>query len=359
MESETEGRAEPAAATATESEQMRAAREAAGLPLTEVAARTRVPLRHLEALERGDFAALPGITYCAGFARAYARAVGLDEKALVAKVREEIDHSGDFAVADTYQMEEPADPARVPPRILAWVVAIAGVLMVSGYGIWRMQINTPPGQEIVADVPATAQIGAVGPKPVQAPVSTGPVVLTAVEDVWLRIYDADGKSILQKTLVKGESFTVPATANNPMIVTGRSDALAVTVGGRAIPPLGTGERTISDVPISAAALLARVTGQTPTANVQQAPVAPAAVQPASAPQVALQPPVARSPAAPSSVGPVQNSRPQQAPRPTQSTEALKSTTPAKAVPAKKPEARSAPAAPISAEPPAASNTAGE
>ncbi|MET0137909.1 MAG: helix-turn-helix transcriptional regulator, partial [Sphingobium sp.] len=75
MNSETDGQAHGVVATGSASAQMRAAREAAGLQLTEVAARTRVPLRHLEALERGDFAALPGITYCAGFTRAYARAV--------------------------------------------------------------------------------------------------------------------------------------------------------------------------------------------------------------------------------------------------------------------------------------------
>ncbi len=47
------------------------------------------------------------------------------------------------------------------------------------------------------------------------------------------------------------------TARDPMILTGRPDALSVTVGGQAIPPLGSPEKTISDVPVSASALLAR------------------------------------------------------------------------------------------------------
>ncbi|MET0361218.1 MAG: RodZ domain-containing protein [Sphingobium sp.] len=284
MNSETDGQAHGVVATGSASAQMRAAREAAGLQLTEVAARTRVPLRHLEALERGDFAALPGITYCAGFTRAYARAVGLDEKALVAQVREEIDAAGDFAAVDAYQIDEPTDPARVPPRRLAWVAGIAGLLMVSGYGLWRMQINTPPGEDVVADAPVAPSSPAL-PRTVQAPVLNAPVVLTAVEDVWLRIYDADGKSLLQKTLVKGESYTVPVDANHPMILTGRPDALAVTVGGRAIPPLGTAERTISDVPIDGDALLGRGTASSaPTAAVGAAgAIGPATTQaPASA-----------------------------------------------------------------------------
>jgi hypothetical protein len=283
-------------------------------------------------LERGDFAALPGITYCAGFTRAYARAVGLDEKALVAKVREEIDEAGDFAAADAYRMDEPADPARVPPRSLAWVAAILGVLMVSGYGIWRMQINTPPGEEAAAVAPTAAKPGALPARPVAPPVLTGPVVLTAVDDVWLRIYDADGVSILQKTLAKGESFTVPATAKNPMILTGRPDALSVTVGGRAIPPLGTAEHTISDVPISAEALLARgTTGQQP----ETPPVT-------TAPTTGQQAPTTRTPA-------VQPARPTEGPpRPASNAGSQRSTT------APKPAARTAPVTPAPAASPSPS-----
>ncbi|HEX7855753.1 MAG TPA: RodZ domain-containing protein [Sphingobium sp.] len=275
MESETDGQVQPVAAAA--SAQMLAAREAAGLSLADVASRTRVPLRHLEALERGDYAALPGITYCAGFARAYARAVGLDEKALVAKVREEVDQTGDFT--EQYQVYEPADPARVPPRFLAWFAAIVAILLAGGYGLWRMQINTPPVESVATvETPEAARPGPQRAAPVQQPAPSGPVVLTAVEDVWLRIYDADGKTILQKTLPKGESFTVPADANNPMILTGRADALAVTVGGRPVPPLGTAERTISDVPISAQALMARGTAGAANAASPAVPVAADAPQ---------------------------------------------------------------------------------
>jgi cytoskeleton protein RodZ len=68
-------------------ELMRRARESKGLSLEDVATQTRVPTRHLVALEAGDYQALPGTTYCAGFARAFARAVDLDETMLVAKVR--------------------------------------------------------------------------------------------------------------------------------------------------------------------------------------------------------------------------------------------------------------------------------
>lgn len=248
----------------TSGEDMRAAREAAGLSLEELAQRTRVPQRHLLALEEGRFSALPGITYCAGFSRAYARAVGLDETALVAKVRAEIEEQGGHIGQDRYVPEEPVSSNSVPPRYLALTTAVLALLIAGGYAIWRMQLNTHPTDQEIAEAAqietrvTTPGAGAARPPAaVSAPQPVGPVVLTAVDEVWLRIYDADGKRLLEKAMAKGESYTVPADAKNPMILTGRPDALAVTVGGQAVPPLGTAERTISDVPISGPALLAR------------------------------------------------------------------------------------------------------
>jgi hypothetical protein len=48
-----------------------------------------------------------------------------------------------------------------------------------------------------------------------------------------------------------------------MLWTGRPDALAITVGGRPVPKLAEEERVMKDVPVTAAALLAR--GQPPPA----------------------------------------------------------------------------------------------
>lgn len=282
METDTgEQLQEPVMATGDAPGQMRAAREKAGLSLADVASRTRVPLRHLEALERGDYGALPGITYCAGFARAFARAVNMDEVALVSQIRREIEEQGEFASAQ-YQIEEPVDPARIPPRTLAWVAAVIALVIVGGYGLWRMQLNAPPSEEVI--VARAPQPPAKAPPAVQPPVSAAPqpVVLTATDDLWLRIYDRDNKALLEGMMKRGDSFAVPANANSPMILTGRADALAVTVGGRPVPPLGTAEKTIVDFPISAQALLARgapSSAAAPAASVAPGPAATRQPQP--------------------------------------------------------------------------------
>jgi len=263
-------------------EQMRRAREDAGLTLEEVAARTRVPMRHLAALEAGDYQALPGTTYAAGFSRAFARVVGIEEAQLVAKVRAEIDEQGGVGQGP-YEIEEPVDPSSVPPRRLAWAVAILVLLIAGGYAIWRMQLNTPPTDEQLAAEQRTETriadpVTRVRPPELAAQAPSGPVVMTAVNEVWLRLYEPDGQRLFEGTLAAGKSVTVPETARNPMILTGRPDALAVTVGGQAIPPLGTAERTISDVPVNATALLGRKPAATghddaPAAGPGEAPAA--------------------------------------------------------------------------------------
>ncbi|KQN04560.1 XRE family transcriptional regulator [Sphingobium sp. Leaf26] len=275
-EAETEAGAigVPEAQPSTPGAKLRAAREAQGLSIQDVATRTRIAQRQLEAVERDDYAALPGIPYAVGFARAYARAVDLDEVAIAAEVRHGV-HNSDIG-ANRYEAFEPVDPARVPPRRLAWVVLAIVVVLIAGYTVWRTQLMTPPTtEEIAQDKQEATGARPAGAAPAAPVVQT--VVFTAVDDVWLRIVDEAGERLKDGTLKKGESFTLPADAKGPTILTGRPQALNVTVGGKPIPPLGAPDRTISDVPVSAAALLARA-AETPAA-----PAAAPATIPARAP----------------------------------------------------------------------------
>ena len=56
---------------------MKRAREARGMSLREIAARTKISASALEALERNDIARLPGGIFGRGFVRAYAGEVGI------------------------------------------------------------------------------------------------------------------------------------------------------------------------------------------------------------------------------------------------------------------------------------------
>ncbi|WP_340264484.1 helix-turn-helix domain-containing protein [Sphingobium mellinum] len=293
---------------------LRAAREAQGLSIQDVATRTRIAQRQLEAIERDDYDALPGIPYAVGFARAYARAVDVDEVAIAADVRHAVHHSQ--LGTNRYEAFEPADPARVPSRLLAWTAAAIVIILVAAFTVWRTQLLTPPtGEEIAAREeakPAAAVAPrATGARPAAAAVAQA-VVFTANDDVWLRIYDEAGERLKDGLMKKGESFALPATARNPMILTGRPQALTVTVGGKPVPPLGAPDRTIADVPVSAEALLARAAPATAPSAPAAAPTRPARAAPQPAPQPApgaLSPPAAATPAPAASPAPASTTAP--------------------------------------------------
>ncbi len=237
---------------------MRRAREASGLELKQLADSTKIPERHLKAIEAGEYATLPARTYATGFARSYARQLGLDEESIIAAVRAELAAVEPEPQRRTVQTFEPGDPSRLPSSALVWVAGllalaatIAAVVLLRGGDAADALPSLLPSE--TASVPvATASA--------LAPAVTGTVVFTALApDVWVKFYDAGGTQLLQKQLAQGESYSVPPAPAEVLVWTARPEALAITIGGTSVPKLSDVQRTMKDVPVTAAALLARGT----------------------------------------------------------------------------------------------------
>ena len=110
--------------------QLRAAREKRGLTLQQVAAETRISLRHLEVIEAGDFEKMPSRTYAVGFAKSFAKVVGLDQTDVADMVRAEMQLEP--LAATVRSSFDPGDPARAPSRRLVWFSLFAVVLLLIG-----------------------------------------------------------------------------------------------------------------------------------------------------------------------------------------------------------------------------------
>ncbi|QQV76602.1 helix-turn-helix domain-containing protein [Sphingomonas aliaeris] len=262
----------------TAGERLREAREAQGLSLAEVAARTRVPVRHLEAIETDSFATMPSVTYAVGFAKAYARAVGLNEVEIAREVRGQ----DKIGVRRTeYEQYEIDEPSRTPSLGLAVVAGIVVAALLIAVGLWYGTNlfngeSSPPAAAIDnAEIMPAPTPSSAAPATTAAVPTSGQVVLTATDEVWMRVYDAANKTLFLGTLKPGEKFDVPSDANGPMINVGRPDKLQVTLNGSVLPPLGTGRVAIKDVPIGAAALGARANGAPAAAATAPAATAPA------------------------------------------------------------------------------------
>jgi cytoskeleton protein RodZ len=247
-------------------EQLRRAREAKGLSLDDVASRTRIPIRHLQNIEREDWDALPAATYAVGFTRNYANAVGLDGATLARELRERIGGPSHRAAAPEYYAQ--ADPARVPPKSLVFG-AIFVAILVAAYLLWRSTLDGGPGAVPQLDIPveqAPAPAPAQPAAPTPQAAAGQPVTLVATGETWLRITEGpDGPTIFSGTMAASDRYQLPASAQHPVIRTGRPQNLRALVGASDLGPLAPTEQTIQNVSLRPEDL---------TARARAAPVAP-------------------------------------------------------------------------------------
>lgn len=256
----------------TVGERLRQAREAQGINLEDIAARTRIPTRHLESLESSEWSRLPAATYSIGFAKSYASAVGLDRNEIAEQLRAEM--GGFSPTSTTQEVYEPADPARVMPKWLVIAAIVAVIAVVAG--LWYARERDLAGGDEPTETAATTVSGETG-QPVTtgaaapaAPAAGAPVVLTANESVWLQVTERGGATLFQGELQVGQSYEVPASATAPLLRTGKPEALRISVGTADAPPVGPAATTVRDVSLLGRDLM-RAPGATPPAQPAQAP----------------------------------------------------------------------------------------
>ena len=259
------GRAFADSAASTVSARLLEARKMLGLSAADIAVRTRITLRHIEALEAGDYGAMPGRPYIIGFARSYARTVGLKDAEIAEAVRSELEGIAPHPEPRIVSQFEVGDPAKTPTRLIGWLaLLLVGAILAMGGVFWLSYYapSVPLPSLVTEGVQPSADLTRKQASTVesasQAPAANGPVVFTALEQgVWVKFYDGRGKQLLQKQLAKGESYAVPGDAESPKLWTGRPDALSITIGGQPIPRLAEAERVMKDIPIDPASLRAR------------------------------------------------------------------------------------------------------
>src|SRR5262245_53783113 len=189
---------------------LRHAREKQGASLTEIAARTKIAVASLEALERNEFGRLPGGIFGRSFVRAYASEIGLDPETVVEEFQKRLDEFERAAAArGAARPEVTADDReflarqRRAVRILRIVVTLLapGSLTFLAWqlrGLWQRRHPPAPAVEsapAASDPPAPAMAISPTPAPLPAapdppalpPVATAPLTVEfeVVEDSWI------------------------------------------------------------------------------------------------------------------------------------------------------------------------------
>jgi cytoskeletal protein RodZ len=121
----------PAATKADESialgKLLRQSRERRGMSLEQIASETKIPLRHLQALERDDLSVVPEGLYRRAKIRAYARAVHLDQESLA-----KLEHAMHAAEPPPVALEEPSLPTTAFRKSVLVTLAAIGAALVLG-----------------------------------------------------------------------------------------------------------------------------------------------------------------------------------------------------------------------------------
>jgi cytoskeletal protein RodZ len=111
---------------------LRHVREARGLTVEAIASQTKIPPRHIEALERGDGLALPAF-YQRAEVRTVARAVGVDPQLALARLEAELAPVAQSPVAQA--PPAPTKPVQVSSSFVFALVAM--FVVVFGLASWR------------------------------------------------------------------------------------------------------------------------------------------------------------------------------------------------------------------------------
>ena len=244
-------------------ETLQRARLQQGLDVATVASRTKINVRHLEAIEADDRKSLPSSFFYKSFVQQYARFLSLNTKEIDAEIDRVLSADAPLPLPgqDNTTRREVA-PVRVSRRSQrARIYASSAALILalgacSGIYVWWHRARSPALTSKPATTPAVEKIKAQTPAPVAvAPVAvamaattTMPpqsrpasgnkvlVDLTAREETWLSV-SSDGKQVFAGILAPNQTKTVEGKEYAKMRV-GNAAGIEVRLNGRPLGPLG-------------------------------------------------------------------------------------------------------------------------
>jgi transcriptional regulator with XRE-family HTH domain len=216
--------------------ELRQAREHAGLSLSEIAARTKIPLRHLASIENNQFDKVPAGIFLRSFIRTYAREVHVDPEAAIAEYRSMTEPITEFPVeskALPVEAETPSESVLHEINVARrpWGFAlVASALLVSLVAVNRyIEVRS-------ANTPKAVLVPPEAPAPIARPTP-------AQDHCWVRAV-VDGQPTLERLLQPGE--TQSFTAQHDIVLrVGDPAAFSYSVNGLAGKPLGEANEPVT------------------------------------------------------------------------------------------------------------------
>jgi cytoskeletal protein RodZ len=237
-------------------ETFRQAREARGFALSDVSEQIHIRSVYLNAIENEDWASIGAPVYTRGFLRTYARFLGLDAEAIVARYNEIAGQAAATATAAA-PVSSAGSSDRGGPSVWVIAVSIVAVLLV-GFAFYEYvqyqsgspatvandatptgPASAPPAAAAAADqgtpAPDASAEASAEPSAEQAAATSNSLDLRLTQRSWLRVV-VDGKSIMEGLFPAGTVRSV--VGKSATIRAGNAAGVSVTVNGKNIGALG-------------------------------------------------------------------------------------------------------------------------
>lgn len=232
-------------------------RELRAISLQDIANRTKIGLRYLQALENDKLDLLPGTFFIKGILRAYSHCIEVDADYFVNKYHEEILLQEDARDKDRKRREEvPRERARgIRLRFRPWAVllliAACACAALIFFTIGSRKIPRPPAQ-----IPTVTTIQPSLEPKLPAVVSPGTANSNAgirldvafLAKTWIHIA-ADGRIVLDGLYEAGKTATCDA-AKELVIQIGNAGGVEVSINGRPAKSFGASGQVVTDIRIN-------------------------------------------------------------------------------------------------------------
>lgn len=258
---------------ATLGEELKAAREAKGYTLRQIAEKTRISHMFLKALEEDDYEVIPGDIFVTGFLRTYAKELGLNEKEMLAKYREIFPKPEEPQPLelDTSQ-HQPRKPSLIRIRrgekrarkIPFYAIVAAGLalgaLLTALSLLLTPKVPTPPPKTVAAPQPAPFKRATTAFKQATStsrrvtttlqenqPQAVGQLALklTGMDRSWYS-YKVDKGRRVSGILEKGQTLSV-AAQDEILLDLGNAGGVQVEFDGKVLGPFGPSGGAVKNI----------------------------------------------------------------------------------------------------------------
>ena len=218
----------------------------------------------LTALEDGDYTALPEVVYILGFARNYAMELGVEPDMIVEKIKKELGLAKNEAPivapapVEKVEVQKPVQKnddfvkklneiknCRACKFVIKyWKWFVGGLILVVVLAGIAVMLMTPSGKNHT-EAEATVQVVTNEPayqQPVRERFGTenresAEIIFQSIQESWVKVEDARGKTVFSRVLVPGDVYYVPA-GNKNKATFGNAGGIDVWVRGELAPHVG-------------------------------------------------------------------------------------------------------------------------